>query len=604
MEEGIAGNELYDNDYFRAGCEGLNKPREQLRDFLSHGNVELLRKLYSLEALKAEAAKAKELGCEALYLDPGWDTGPSHHVWDADRLGSVESFVELMRKEYGLKTSMDDLLSGRAKSLYYYSLAYSIPLYLHVGLKTDNTNALVFWWYASTCRHLGVGGRPQDPAVWDAQKAAMRAYLPLKLFYARGTFYGLDETAHAHTLPQARASVMNIFNLTDQPQIRALTFTLSEIGLPAGVATVENAAAEQHGGTITVRVPVPAFGHALVKLGVQENAARPLFRKAGTGQVEDFAGVPPAGAFDVVNTGAAFLMVAFEPNASARFFPPVVRIPPSGQTSVRLEVKPGVEWFALRDAVASSAAPFQTHPHRYRSCSESETVVCVPVAPGLYAAMQARAKSIVNGSTTLLTDKEMPAGTTICTPGPYYRDAGLFARDLLFQLEGSGRDVTAQEVRQAVDLMALKQLTENRKVGEYTFPKGAIPDHVYPDGRYAWGPGKHFGDVPGHFNRPSMDQAMCFITLAWHYGYKAGWDAAWQTWFKAKAARFDDAWNSVPRNPKTGLVTQWTTPGRELPQRGRAHRFCRWRFRNPQVARRAHDATHGHRATIGEHQFA
>ena len=47
----------------------------------------------------------------------------------------------------------------RAKSLYYYNLAYNIPLYLHINLKTDNANALAFWWYASTCRHLGIGGK-------------------------------------------------------------------------------------------------------------------------------------------------------------------------------------------------------------------------------------------------------------------------------------------------------------------------------------------------------------------------------------------------------------------------------------------------------------
>ncbi len=708
-------NELYDNDYFQAVCAALAKtPREQLPDFLTRGNVELLRKLYSLEAMKAEAAKAKELGCEALYLDPGWDTGPSHHVWDAARLGSVESFVELMRKEYGLKTSlwvglagapptfadplvlpraawrldqdgirpwvlcvpspvfrdakkklltdlarkgiafmmfdsttyngpcydpahghslpstreehanavwdilsavkracpetlielhdpvtgpssahytpayffyarensfdslwghefmwnsMDDLLSGRARSLYYYNLAYSIPLYLHVGLKTDNANALVFWWYASTCRHLGVGGKPQDPAVWAAQKAAMRVYLPLKRFYTHGAFYGLDETAHAHTLPQARASVLNVFNLTGQPQIRTLTFALSEIGLPAGVATVENAAAEQHDGSMTLRVPVPALGHALVKVEVQEDAARPLFRKAGADRVEDFAAVSPAGTVDVVNAGTAFLMVVFEANAAAKLSPRVVRLPPNGRTNVRLEVRPGVESFVLRYAVATSSTAFRTHSYRYRAYSDGETVGCVPVAPGLQAAMAARTRAIVNKSTIPLTDPDMPAGTRIYTPGPFYREAGLFGRDFLYQLEGSGRDtVTADEVRQAVDWLALKQLPENRKVGDFTCPKGAIPDHVYPDGRYGWGPGTCYGDVARHFNRPSMDEAMCFITLAWHYGYKAGWDAAWQRWFTAKTARFEDAWNSVPLNPKTGLVTQWTTPGRTSPQ--------------------------------------
>ena len=88
-----------------------------------------------------------------------------------------------------------------------------------------------------------------------------------------------------------------------------------------------------------------------------------------------------------------------------------------------------------------------------------------------------------------------------------------------------------------------------------TYPKGAIPDHVTPNGKIAWG----YGAAP--CPRPSMDEAMCFILLGWHYGYKAQWDHAWQSWFRQKAPRFADAWHSVPRNPKTGLVTQWTTPG-------------------------------------------
>ena len=98
-------------------------------------------------------------------------------------------------------------------------------------------------------------------------------------------------------------------------------------------------------------------------------------------------------------------------------------------------------------------------------------------------------------------------------------------------------------------------------VGGYTYPKGAIPDHVYPDGQYAWGPGLYYGDTPGHFNRPSMDEAMCFVSLAAQYGQKANWDASWQTWFTANSQKFENAWNSVPRNATTGLVTNWNTPG-------------------------------------------
>ena len=66
-----------------------------------------------------------------------------------------------------------DLLSGKALSLYEYNLAYDIPLYLHIHCGQDNQQMLAFWWYASTCRHLGIGGvkDPADAAVPGAQSA-------------------------------------------------------------------------------------------------------------------------------------------------------------------------------------------------------------------------------------------------------------------------------------------------------------------------------------------------------------------------------------------------------------------------------------------------
>ena len=300
----------------------------------------------------------------------------------------------------------------------------------------------------------------------------------------------------------------------------------------------------------------------LTTAGNADDISGPLFRKTRTNKVENFAAVSPTHRFDVVNAGGSYLMLVFEPNPSARLSPNVIRIAPKERKTVGMVAGPGVKSFELRYAVSLSPTPFKTHKDRYRAYSDGETVMCVPVSSALHAAMRGRAESIIKESRELVTDKAVPTGTYIYTPGPAYRVAGAFCRDFLYQLEGSGRDiVTADEVKRAVDYHALKQLTGNTKVGSYTYPKGAIPDHVYPDGRYSWGPGMFYGDVNGHFNRPSMDEAMCFITLAWHYGYKAGWDAAWQAWFKTKRERFVDVWNSVPRNARTGLVTQWTTPG-------------------------------------------
>jgi hypothetical protein len=412
-------NELYDNEYFFRCCGTLGKYLEAAGPGygpeLYAEEQKLLNQYYTLDLMKAEAAKAKDLGCEVLYMDPGWDTGKRGglHVWDAARLGAMKTYVEMMKRDYGFRgiglwcslagvpptycdaqayptaqvltkdgvkakllichacpgfldakeklllelcrngavflmfdsdqysgpcydkmhghsipstreehakatfelarrvkakypnvlielhdpitgpsgihytpsyfgyappnsfdclwghefmwNSMDDLLSGRAVSLYYYNLAYGIPLYLHVGLKTDNEHALVFWWYASTCRHLGVGGKP-GPAVWEADKRAMRTYMPLKRFYTQGEFYGIEETVHAHTLPDLRQTVLNVFNLSDKPMQKEVRLRAADVGLPAGSIQAEGDSFNATGDEITVKMTVPAHGHQLVKV--------------------------------------------------------------------------------------------------------------------------------------------------------------------------------------------------------------------------------------------------------------------------------------------------------------------------------------------------
>jgi hypothetical protein len=416
-------NELYDNQYFFKVGGALGDQNVWYTPAFNADNQKLLAEFYSRDLILAEAAKAKQLGCEALYLDPGWDTGPSHHLWDAGRLGTIDSFLKTCRDDYGLKVSlwigtggmpptyadpeacppearvvdrngrrtnvhcfacpafldtkekrllelsrhgiafmmfdstqfsgpcygkthghripstreehvgallelvrrvktkypnllvelhdpvsgpggnhytptyfgyarphsfdclwghefmwnsMDDLLSGRAVSLYYFNLAYSIPLYLHVSLKPDNENALVFWWFASTCRHLGMGGKSPNPAVWKAHKRAMQTYLPLKRFYTQGTFYGIDETIHAHTLADQRESVLNVFNLSEKPVEKTVRIRLADIGLPEGpikvkvngLSSIVSPGKSTQLVETSVTVPIPAHGHQLVSVKV------------------------------------------------------------------------------------------------------------------------------------------------------------------------------------------------------------------------------------------------------------------------------------------------------------------------------------------------
>jgi hypothetical protein len=390
-------NELYDNKLWWA--EGPD-------------NVEKRNKMYQLRDMEIEAEKGHEMGCESLYLDPGWDTIFASTIWAEDRLGTQDSFVKWLKEKYSMPLAlhtplapwtdpagypeecrrmdrngkrlgqvccassvyvetkiarlkelckhgayflmydgswfagecwdkshghsvplkhqehieatlkiqqglheeypnvlieqhdpmvggiivrytptyfmhakpgafdeiwgfeymwhvMDDLKTGRAIALYYYNLAYSIPVYLHIDLRQDNLQTVEFWWFASTCRHLGMGGKHADNAVWEAQKSAMKTYLSLKRFFTRGVFYGVEETVHAHTLPDLRECVINVFNLEDSAKEREVKFRLSDVGLPSGAVAVEGASFVEKNGEITLKASIPAMGHQLVRVKVR-----------------------------------------------------------------------------------------------------------------------------------------------------------------------------------------------------------------------------------------------------------------------------------------------------------------------------------------------
>jgi hypothetical protein len=399
-------NELYDNKLWWLGDSGMDKPENR-------------KKYYTLDDLKEGADSAREMGCEALYLDPGWDTLFASKIWDESRLGKLQDFTAKLRRDYGLKLSlhtplsgwcdpssysremdrmnrdgtrvemslcgaskqyvdetlsrlaalaqggaaffmfdgtmtfgecwdphhghpvpsrredhvaatnrlaflvhaqypevliemhdqivggsnlryvptyygygqrqlegagsshgfdtvwgfelmwspMKDLVGGHSMALYYYNLAYSLPLYLHIDLRTDNPQCLMFWWNASTCRHLGIGGTHTDPAVRKAQKDAMAAYRRLEPFFKTGKFYGLGETVHVHVHPTEPSAVMNVFNLESQPATRRIEFKPSQIGLESSKEyQVTGATATRQGELYLLDVAVPAFGHSLVEL--------------------------------------------------------------------------------------------------------------------------------------------------------------------------------------------------------------------------------------------------------------------------------------------------------------------------------------------------
>jgi hypothetical protein len=50
--------------------------------------------------------KGKAYSCEALYLDPGWDTDFGTFIWGEDWLGPRKQFIEDMESKFGLKVSL------------------------------------------------------------------------------------------------------------------------------------------------------------------------------------------------------------------------------------------------------------------------------------------------------------------------------------------------------------------------------------------------------------------------------------------------------------------------------------------------------------------
>lgn len=122
--------------------------------------------------------------------------------------------IELWGNEY-MWATCEDLFTGRMKYLDYVNRAYSIPMYMHMFLGGDNAEGLGFWYTASTCRHLGIGGTHASPAVGEAIKGHMRRYRQLKRFFTQGRYYAVDENAHLHLLPDTGEALLLLFNFTD-----------------------------------------------------------------------------------------------------------------------------------------------------------------------------------------------------------------------------------------------------------------------------------------------------------------------------------------------------------------------------------------------------
>ena len=77
---------------------------EQLYDMSGAWNNRIEN--YTRACLEREAAKGVQYSCEALYLDPGWDTTFGSFLWGDKWLGPRKVFIAEMQSKYGLKVSL------------------------------------------------------------------------------------------------------------------------------------------------------------------------------------------------------------------------------------------------------------------------------------------------------------------------------------------------------------------------------------------------------------------------------------------------------------------------------------------------------------------
>ncbi|MFP4384099.1 MAG: hypothetical protein ACLFST_02260 [Spirochaetia bacterium] len=185
------------------------------------------------------------------------------------------SFDELWGFEY-MWNPLQDLLSGKALSLYEYNLSYSVPLYLHINSSCDNDSMLQFWWYASTVRHLGIGGiaDPEDPAFQRLRKA-VTLYKKHNLFFIHGTFRGIDPLTHLHTDPGSGNCLLTAFNLSSTKERKKIVFKPEKYGLKPGLSSIacwngtgikQKAELVMDGGKVNLSIEVPPLSPVICLL--------------------------------------------------------------------------------------------------------------------------------------------------------------------------------------------------------------------------------------------------------------------------------------------------------------------------------------------------
>jgi len=252
---------MFDGNAWGGECWNPNHGHRVPLTYTEHcaGNVELARRIHAeYPAVLIEMHDAIVAGMRTRYT-------PVYYGYGLPGSYDENWGFELMWQP------MEEIRSGRARALYYYNLGCNVPVYLHVDLRADNEHSLILWWYASTCRHLGIGGTHPNPQVAAAHRAAMQRYGELERFYKAGEFYGLHEGCHVHALADEGAFVINLFNLSDESRVISGTVPFDLLGLErdrwyVSPYTHPEAYFDPSAGTFSVNRRLPPWGCEVIKV--------------------------------------------------------------------------------------------------------------------------------------------------------------------------------------------------------------------------------------------------------------------------------------------------------------------------------------------------
>lgn len=147
------------------------------------------RSMFTADLVKSQAPIARDMGCDVLEIEPGWDTGFCNAVWAVDRMGPAAAFIREMRQQFGLDIALHTALGA-------WSVAEGYP--------------------ESAKRMDAAGGRISDPLSLNALCNANEAYVARKVellsdLARQGVIYfmidgtGLPglchDPEHGHTIP-------------------------------------------------------------------------------------------------------------------------------------------------------------------------------------------------------------------------------------------------------------------------------------------------------------------------------------------------------------------------------------------------------------------